>query len=350
MTTKNKFGIRILFLTMFLISTVFVPVASAETLTEDTDNIAIGEMEYPVPEPEPITVLDTTPKSPYLHLLEADNEEQEILFGYIDNCYISDEEKEEMKKSMEDIWKRYPDQITEQDNLMLDKVAKATAEYLNDKYGNSEVGIKWIGQPVHGDIINISVKKWGVSDYYAGIARDHADDPDDWSDSEIWQSYHHYYNPNTHTGYAPSNCEYYANIAKTNYGDSQLTTAYTNLGYSSHYLQDVGNPLHTGYEVEQGMDKWIHYDYEDYVEANWDSGYNFKSIVENNNNYYTITDPEQATKDLAGYSNTYLDELYQTIYFNPDTWENDADIRDLTEDVLLRTAKYNLGLVKYMRS
>ena len=69
------------------------------------------------------------------------------------------------------------------------------------------------------------------------------------------------------------------------------------------------------------MDKWIHYDYEDYVEANWDSGYNFKSIVENNNNYYTITDPEQATKDLAGYSNTYLDELYQTIYFNPDTWE-----------------------------
>ena len=81
----------------------------------------------------------------------------------------------------------------------------------------------------------------GVSDYYAGIARDHADDPDDWSDSEIWQSYHHYYNPNTHTGYAPSNCEYYANIAKTNYGDSQLTTAYTNLGYSSHYLQDVGN-------------------------------------------------------------------------------------------------------------
>jgi hypothetical protein len=72
--------------------------------------------------------------------------------------------------------------------------------------------------------------------------------------------------------------------------------------------------------------------------------------VYNNNNYYTITDPEQATKDLAGYSNTYLDELYQTIYFNPDTWENDADIRDLTEDVLLRTAKYNLGLVKYMRS
>src|SRR5690554_5988588 len=108
--TMKKIGIGILFLTIFLMNAAFAPVASAETLTEDTDNIAIGEMEYPVPEPEPITVLDTTPKLPYLHLLEADNEEQEILFSYIDNCYVSDEEKEEMKKSMEDIWKRYPDQ------------------------------------------------------------------------------------------------------------------------------------------------------------------------------------------------------------------------------------------------
>ena len=122
----KKLGIGSLFLAMFLVCMAFVPAVSAETLTEDAADTAVEKIKSPVPEPEPTTVPDTMPESPYRYLLEADNEEQEILFSYIENCYVSDEEKKEMKKAMKDIWKRGPDQITEQDNLMLDKIGRAS--------------------------------------------------------------------------------------------------------------------------------------------------------------------------------------------------------------------------------
>ncbi|MDD2338717.1 MAG: hypothetical protein PHG79_00215 [Methanosarcina sp.] len=70
----KKLGIGTLFLAMFLVGMAFVPAVSAETLTEDADD-AVEEIESPVPEPEPITVPNTTPESPYRYLLEADNEE-----------------------------------------------------------------------------------------------------------------------------------------------------------------------------------------------------------------------------------------------------------------------------------
>lgn len=346
--TMKKIGIGILCLTIFLMSTAFVLVVSAEILTEDTANIVVGEMEYPVPEPEPITVLDTTPKSPYLHLLEADNEEQEILFGYIDNCYISDEEKEEMKKAMEDIWKRYPDQITEQDNLMLDKVAKATAEYLNDEYGSGDVGIKWSGANAHGDIIHIACIKWGVSSSYAQIANNSAPVPDTWNDG-FWQGYHHYYDPVLHTGNAAYNCQYRANLAKTSYNGGQYTNAYTNLGYSSHYMSYLGNPMHTGKELAQYQNQWVHTSYESYVQNNWTTGHNYRNVIQNTNTYYSITDPEQSAKNLASASNSDLETLYDAVYYHPSTFGSDPEVIAITQRNLERAAKYNMGLVKYVR-
>ena len=62
-----------------------------------------------------------------------------------------------------------------------------------------------------------------------------------------------------------------------------------------------------------------------------------------------INDPEQATKDLASYSHQYDDTIFWTIFWNPDTWQSDTNIKDATENSLLETAKYTLGLVKYVR-
>ena len=39
----KKFGIGTLFLAMFLVGMAFAPVVNAETLTEDTANIAVGD-------------------------------------------------------------------------------------------------------------------------------------------------------------------------------------------------------------------------------------------------------------------------------------------------------------------
>ncbi|AGF96401.1 phospholipase C/P1 nuclease family protein [Methanosarcina mazei] len=342
----KKLGIGSLFLAMFLVCMAFVPAVSAETLTEDAADTAVEKIKSPVPEPEPTTVPDTMPESPYRYLLEADNEEQEILFSYIENCYVSDEEKKEMKKAMKDIWKRGPDQITEQDNLMLDKVAKSTAEYLNDKYGN--VGIKWSGPNMHGDIIHIACIKWGVSTSNAQTANNSAPVPDTWN-SGFWQSYNHYYDPVLNTGYAPTNCANRANIAKDYYNSGQYTSAYQHLGYSSHYMADLGNPMHTGKESEQYLNQWVHTSYESYVANNWNTGYNYKNVVQNTGTYYSITNPEQSAKNLASATRSDLNALYDAVFYYPDTFGSDSDVIEITQRVLGKTAKYNMGLVKYVR-
>ncbi|MDW7727786.1 MAG: hypothetical protein SCH70_11880 [Candidatus Methanoperedens sp.] len=344
-------GIGMFLAAMLLVSMAFIPAVSAEALSQGTSpEIVNTEQPELIPEPLPtVGSASTIEQNPFWYLIEANKEEQKTLLKYIDNSYVSNKEKQEMKKAMKDIWKRYPDQITENDNIVLERVAKATAEYLNDVYGKKDVEVAWSPDKVHDNITRISVTKWGVSSYYAGIAGLASLLPDDW-DSGFWQSWHHYYNPYFGTGNAPTNANYYAGIARTNYISGSYNTAYTNLGYSSHYLSDVGNPLHTGMEQEQIENQWVHYNYESYVSGNWTSGYNFKSIVDNNNNYYVITDPKQSTKDLATFSNSDLSNLYYLIYFHPDTWQTMDDVKTITERVLLKTAKYNLGLVKYMRS
>jgi len=245
---------------------------------------------------------------------------------------------------------------------------RGSNEYFKTRYGG-KVRILWNGD-THQDLIYIACKKWGISDYYAGIAKDHADDPDQWTQvppppgypdwmwnfiMQVVHSWTHYYNPERGWGSAPSECKYYADIAKNNYSNGHLYTAYENLGYASHFMTDVGNPLHTGAELSQvtlsairfGDIKHLHYAYEDYVSNNWNSGYKFRSVVENNWYYYQINDPEQATKDLANYTHQYADTIVWTIFWNPDTWQNNQNIKNITENCLRETAKYTLGLVKY---
>lgn len=148
--TYRKFGIVGLLAVMLLVSVVVISALSANSVpeltaeVEEPAEIVDDEIQYPIlEEPEPVPKINTsTPEMPYWYLLEADPEQQKILFSYIDNCYVSDEEKNEMKMAMEDIWNRYPEQITEQDYLILEKVDVATAEYLNYKHGvSTEEGV-----------------------------------------------------------------------------------------------------------------------------------------------------------------------------------------------------------------
>ncbi len=385
---ERKTGMRAfsLLLALLLASVGVVPAVAATS-------------EVPVEQPMPIVAAngqtssglhfvineDVKKVTPHWALFAADEQGKKNALNDLEMAQISDEKKRMLSEGLREIWAKYPvttiqrdDRtevafassgeytLTEEEESILAQADEALAEYLNDKFA-TQSGIQWWAAPCHQDIIEISCLKWGVSSTYATYAHDAADDPDSWPSvlpptwlewlntfiQIVCHSYDHYYNPVLGTGNAPAQCENYANIAKNYYDQSLMYNAYMNLGYSSHFLTDVGNPLHTGMEIEQALNSWVHAEYEDYVGENWDQGngegYNFKSVIQNNGYYYTITDPSSSTQSLAGYAKNYDDDLYYLVYNHRYTFRTDPDVRSITENCLLDMAKYTLGLVKYVR-
>lgn len=125
--------------------------------------------------------------------------------------------------------------------------------------------------------------------------------------------------------------------------------AYTNLGYASHFMSDVGNPMHTGKELDTLPLKWVHDNYESYVVGNWTRGYKYRDVVTSDKNYYSITDPYQATINLAKKSHPYLNTLWNKVYYHPSTFGADKTVISITKTCLIHTKWYDEGLVKYMR-
>jgi hypothetical protein len=143
MKGKQKLKTSTLLIALLVLSLIFVSVSSFERIKKDMNGSKaedidgseaelVGEQEPSVP-----TAPITENNGPYWYLLTVDKEEQKTLFQYIDNCNASDQEKKAMKQSMADIWSRYPDNITEEDNQTLELVDTKVGEYLNDTYGKT---------------------------------------------------------------------------------------------------------------------------------------------------------------------------------------------------------------------
>lgn len=221
----------------------------------------------------------------------------------------------------------------------------------------------------HVSITLDSCNKWGFP--FADIASNAADDPDSWP---IWyppppfpqyfkgywdnvvHGYNHYFNPffkwGITIGYggAPGNADSLGQTAKSEYDNGQTAYAAQDLGYSSHFTVDVGCPLHTGAELSQGLNYWVHEAYEvNYVNYYWTSGYTFKNIVSNNYQYVPTSSISGTTIDLSKFSNQYCSTVFDTIYNNPSTYRTNANLRSATENSLLETSKRELGAVKYIK-
>lgn len=135
---------------MLILSMAFVSGATAEAVTDEIASEVVLIEQNPELDLNPdITIKSYDTEIPYWYLLEADKDQQKTLLKYIDECYASKQEKNEMKKSMKDIWNRYPENITEEDMIVLEQIDVATAEYLNDKHGVSDkVSVKWTATPI----------------------------------------------------------------------------------------------------------------------------------------------------------------------------------------------------------
>jgi hypothetical protein len=244
--------------------------------------------------------------------------------------------------------------------------------------------VQWVGIPTHGAIIKDALIKMRLMDTRLGrideeLIYNAADDPDYWAEeefiklkikdylvwnniiatiSEICHSIAHYYNPSLFSGFglAPYGSQANAEMARGYYHAGDYEKAGAHIAYSSHYLTDTGNPMHTGMEVEQAWDKKVegwdtHGKYEEYVGLKWDNPpYQFNQTITRDLNWYEITNPERTTKNLARYSNAYLNPIYIKMKSNKENFDLDPMIARMTDRCLIASARNTRGLVWYLRS
>jgi len=393
--------IGIVLLALLLAAMVMVPmVSAAETSSTSAQMIKVdpktdtnGFVAVDVINIDP-TVKNVTP---YYQILVLNDEGKQNLLNNIDsasNVVASDsmcttEAKTSMKANLTNLWKKYPviyetkkggsgyptyggtittirfapdikgPHLTDQENLVLNNTQTMLNEAYTQKQANA-ITPMWATDPTHKRISYWAAYKESFPQPDTVSAN--APVPDSWYDSivdpfkAIVHSWYHYYDPVYGTGGAPGQTLAYITYAKSYYQSNDYTNAAINLGYSSHFLEDVGNPMHTGRESDQISNPWVHSNYEGYVGKWWYTPNNgaasFEDIVKNNYNYYGYTDWSQGTKSLASYSHSYVDTIYTKVYNKGQNWDlsRDISIDAITQNLIQATAQYTNGLALYGRS
>ena len=372
-------------LALLLAGMVMVPCVSADNMpSPDLSKLVNPQTDTEGYVPVDVIVIDSEIKksTPYFHMLVMSEEGKENFLTTLTlTADTSEQDVTRLEKGILDIWEKYPVSfetekgdpgypsyggtittitfssivpnitLTEDENSFLRDVQLT----VNGPGGN--IFPVWGGSPTHERVSYWAAQKC-VFPYPSTVASN-APVPDSWYEwapypfDQLFRSLSHYYNPYTGIGGAPQKTRDYVNAAKSYYalGSSYYPQAATYLGYSSHFLEDVGNPMHTGYEYQQILNQWTHSNYENHVNSRWYSG--FESLIANNYNYFWYTDWRQGTIDLSAYSNGYLDSLYTRVYNLGPSWDYtsyDATVDGITNNVLLRTAKYTNGLARYAKS
>ena len=229
---------------------------------------------------------------------------------------------------------------------------------LDDTVGGPQ--LQWESVTCHGHLIFIPLCKITTWDR-ANIAANTADDPDFWGEGtvpswlpggatfmQIIHSWRHYWNPTYQLGGAPAECSGHASSARTNYQNGNYNNAFSYLGWSSHFMDDVSNPMHTGAELTQIIDPPVHYAYENYVYVKWDSEY--APILWQDPYFYPMNDPAEYTRYGAEQSQIYLDTLIQRVQIDRtvDNMDNDPTVVGITTNCLLLGERLCWGLSNYI--
>lgn len=313
--------------------------------------------------------------TPYWYVLSA---RRDLALKRLLASTLSDTQIDQYQRYLKDLWRTYPteriestdrteirlenqvEQMARGDHEKIERVAGAIGQGASVQQKDSNVSPQWF--PVtHRLLAEISAGKMGVTGWQQNTIRDHADDSDFWEPvhppstpwwlepfiNQIAHSYTHYWNPNNGFGDAPSFAESYLDTAESSHDSGDISQACKETAWASHYIIDVGQPLHTGAEIEQlPPDDWVHDEYEDYIAVNWDSGYHFRDDVMDSGSHYQIIDPNQAVRDLAQWSNQHCYTVFDAIYNYPNTWGSIGNIIELTRNCLVKSSQYNKGFVR----
>lgn len=260
----------------------------------------------------------------------------------------------------------------------LTDAAKAFHNGLANAHSTGDVEAQWRkgqggpgGANHHGQMTWFSAKEMAVSDEYEEAIREEAaqpdyDDipavPDMFEDSaaetffqKIIHSSKHYYNPNLHVGTAHRRARHYTSQAKFLFKWSEPKPGLVKAAYASHYLTDLAQPLHTGIEVDQTQDfleakrngeKSLHKKYADWardeVWPEYKSNLNYGDAVD-------VSSMQSAAENLAADSHSRAYTCWQAVTSNPNHWDNNSQLRKVTENALKDAAGHGMGLYYHVQ-
>jgi hypothetical protein len=420
-----------LIITVFIASHVVGPVLANENRMDDQKNKEdegyFSEERYsyfeqegydekhhcrlPVPESFSTTVDLTIDKTlieatPHWVLLAAGKTEQEALLNYIKQADVSKNKKSQWTRFMMKVWMKYPVKyikkdgssrlvpggkfskfsLTKQEGSTFREIELYIANDMNKESPStsstapsSQIMPQWAPDD-HYNFVGIVLRKDGIPSDFIIIGENSAKVPDDksnyWDDRTPIPYSHqinHGYVPTSIplTGLAPSNTGENASYAKTNFQLHHYVTAFENLGYASHFMQDLGNPYHTPmvqiiplifiddplFSSVVGSYEKLHNKYEEFLTTHWahplQSGETFESIAYSVNDYTIITDPEAAAKNLALTSWAENPLLVYACFWHHlmngnYEFEGNPVITSITKDRVIQTEKNTWGLVRYV--
>jgi len=220
---------------------------------------------------EKVEILDVDPsvkKVSYLWvILVATEPHKDNFIADIKNASIEEKQKDELITSLQKIWRDYPVERTKDGHLT--HITFANEEDVVLSYDEQKVleEVFLIRKKAYAPLDRGNVLKWGGEAHnkmtyyavfyntdttnafhdYANTAADSSLAPDYWTYiPEVYRYLDHGYDPIIGYGGAHLRVEQYTPIAISNYSSGNFYAASQLLGYSSHFLTDVGNPLHTG--------------------------------------------------------------------------------------------------------
>jgi hypothetical protein len=337
--------------------------------------------------------------TPHWMFLAAGKTERDDLLSYIRHANVSAQKKNSWILFMMKTWMKYPVKYIKLDNgaklvsgthgrfslnTQENKTFREIENYIAEDMSNVQTGMivpmwatgkdethqKFMSVPLNDrkDIPNVLIK----------AAVSSADVPDTWctgSPIPFCQQINHGFVPVlilpsqiVGVGQAPDNFGIYAGKAKQDFISHDYQGAFTNMGYASHFISDLGEPFHTP-NVQliplQFIDTpfseivfpnsemvvnylALHNAHENMVADNWGMFYDGNTVR------YDINDPMYSAKVHAVASWVLNYPLVYACYWefiknptNPGYLSNTA-IVSLTRNRVSETIKQNRGLVQYV--
>jgi hypothetical protein len=357
-----------------------------------------------------ITLISATP---HWFLLAAGRAEQNALLNYISHADVSQQTKASWTRFMKRMWMKYPVRyvktgtsaklvpgtspselsMTSQENATFKEIELYIAEDMarvsaQKQADESSVIMPMFATTEHSSFAGIACDKEKVPPELKQIMVDNAAVPDSWYDYPggfVVHSLEHGYIPYSGLGLAPDKAGSYASLATADYASHAYDEAFTNLGYASHFVEDLGNPFHTPMAqmiLLQYIDdptifkliaiptigtelvnyKAVHDNFEGYVDTFWDkplpaagdpTGKTFSSIASSVTTYVPVTNPVTSAQTLAEESWKMSPDLFWDCYLRFTKtrmfdFENDSVIVGKTRDRVMRTEGYTWGLVRFL--